>query len=92
MKNVDNHCLSSTDDLVAVLKIRKLNRRILLLQLGLVLLLPFILRQKGVFLLFVRNQNVLHYHSYDLGLTSDRPINQCYLLLFRNILFLCYAG
>ena len=89
VQDVDDHCLSSTYDLVAVLQIGKVNRRIPLLELRIVLLLPFILRQKGVFLLLVGNQYVLHYHSHDLSLPPDRPINQCHLLLLGNILLLC---
>ena len=92
VQDVDDHCLSSTYDLVAVLQVGKVNRRVPLLELRIVLLLPFILRQKGVFLLLVGNQYVLHYHSHDLSLSSDRPINQCHLLLLGNILLLCQAG
>lgn len=89
MQDVDYHGLSSTYDLIAVLDVRKINSWIFFLQLGIILFFPLILRQKGVFLLFVRDQYVLHNHSDDLGLASNGPVNQCYLLLLRNILFLC---
>jgi hypothetical protein len=44
MQDVDYHRLSTADNLLAVLQIGKLYRRVLLLQLRVVLLLPFILR------------------------------------------------
>lgn len=44
MQDVDDHCLSAAYDLFSILQIGKVDCRILLLELRIILLLPFILR------------------------------------------------
>lgn len=76
MQDMHDHRLRPADDLLPILQIRQLYRRMLLLQCWVVLLLPLVLGEEGVFLLFVRDEDVLHYHSDDLGLTSDGPVDK----------------
>lgn len=85
MGDVDDHRLYSAYDLFSVLEVGQFDGGVLFYHFGEVLFFPFLLCQKDVFFLFVRHEDVLEHQTHHLQLTPNRPVDEGYLLFFRNV-------
>jgi hypothetical protein len=89
VSDVNDHRLYAADDLFSVSEVGQLDGGVFIYHFGQVLFFPFFLCQIDVFFLFVRHEDVLEHQTHHLQLTPYRPVDQSYLLFFRNVHLCC---
>ena len=92
VQDVDDHGLDPADHLLSVFEVRQFDGWVLLQQLRVIFLLPFVLGQEDVFALLVRNEDVLEHQAHHFCLAADGPIHQRDLLAFGDLYLLGEAG